>query len=73
MYNAEVRRHAVALMGRGISLRRRSQSTGISRATLRDRREHPEITASPRAAGPRCAADPTFPELQSDYAYLLGL
>ena len=59
-------------MGRGISLRSISMSTGISRATLAYWREHPEI-ANPRAGCPRCAARPTLPEPQADYAYLLGL
>jgi hypothetical protein len=48
-------------------------STGISRATLRDWREHPEVRIDPRAFCPRCAARPTLPEPQADYAYLLGL
>jgi len=73
MYSADIRRHAVALMECGISLRSISLSTGISRATLRDWREHPEIGSSPRAVCPRCAASPTLPEPQADYAYLLGL
>ena len=72
MYSADVRRHAVALMGRGISMRNISLSTGISRATLHDWREHP-VSANPRAICPRCAPSPTLPEPQADYAYLLGL
>ena len=51
MYSAEIRRHAVALMERGMSLRSISMSTGISRATLYDWREHP-ISANPRAVCP---------------------
>jgi hypothetical protein len=60
------------LIGRGISLRGISVATGISRAALRDWREHPEGIYR-RAACPRCAAHPTLPEPQADYAYLLGL
>lgn len=73
MYSADVRRHAVALIESGFSLRSISMATGISRATLHDWREHPEMGASPRAACPRCAAQPTLPEPPDDYAYLLGL
>jgi hypothetical protein len=61
------------LIGRGISLRSISMSTGISRATLRDWRKHPEEGMYRRAACPRCAANRTLPEPQADYAYLLGL
>ena len=72
MYSADIRRHAVALMERGMSLRSISMSTGISRATLHDWREHP-VSANPRAVCPRCAPSPTPPEPRADYAYLLGL
>jgi hypothetical protein len=72
MYSPEVRRRAVALMERGISLRSISMSTGISRATLHDWREHP-VSVNPRAFCPRCAPSPVLPEPQADYAYLLGL
>src|SRR5260370_36404931 len=73
MYSSDVRLHALALMERGISLRSISMSTGISRATLHHWREHPEISVSPRAVCSRCADNPTIPEPQADYAYLLGL
>lgn len=74
MYSSDIRLHALALMRRGISLRSISMSTGISRATLHDWREHPEkISVSPRATCSRCADNPTLPEPQADYAYLLGL
>ena len=73
MYSSDVRRHAIALMERGLSLRSISMSTGVNRATLRDWREHPERTVNPRAGCPRCAAIPAWPEPQADYAYLLGL
>ena len=59
-------------MERGNSLRSISRSTGISRATLHDWREHP-VSANPRAICPRCAPSPTLPEPQADYAYLRGL
>jgi len=72
MYSADVRRSAVALMEHGISLRSISKSTGISRATLHDWREHP-VSANPRAICPRCAPSPMLPEPQADYVYLLGL
>jgi hypothetical protein len=73
MYSAEVRRYAVGLIAKGVSLRSISKSTGISRATLHDWREHPEINAQVHAVCPRCAASPTLPEPPHDYAYLLGL
>jgi hypothetical protein len=73
MYSSEVRRHALTLVGRGISLRSISMSTGISRAALREWRDHPEINADVHAACPRCAASPALPEPHDDYAYLLGL
>jgi hypothetical protein len=73
MYGSDVRLHALALIARGVSLRSISMSTGISRATLHDWREHPEISVSPRAVCFRCAANPTLPEPQADYSYLLGL
>ncbi len=73
MYGSDVRRNAVALMEHGISLRSISMSIGISRATLHDWREHPEISTNPRAVRPRCAANPTLPIPSAAYAYLLGL
>jgi hypothetical protein len=73
MYSADIRRHAIALMECGTSLRSISISTGISRATLAYWREYPEVGARTRAACPRCAVNPTLPEPQADYAYLLGL
>jgi hypothetical protein len=73
MYTSEVRRHSLDLMGRGVSLRSISMSTGISRATLRDWREHPDRNAEAHASCPRCAESPTLPEPRDDYAYLLGL
>ncbi len=60
-------------MGRGLSLRSISISTGVSRATLHEWREHPEMRAGPRFTCPRCAIPPTLPEPCGDYAYLLGL
>ena len=73
MYSANVRRHAMALMGRGLSLRSISLSTGVNRSTLREWREHPETSLDPHAACPRCAIIPALPEPQADYAYTLGL
>lgn len=70
MYSSDVRCHAIALMARGLSLRSISLTTGVNRATLRDWREHPQMT---RATCPRCVASPGLPEPQHDYAYLLGL
>jgi len=72
MYSAGVRRHAVALIASGLSLRSISVSTGISRATLHDWRERPDINTLVHAC-PRCAASPALPEPHHDYAYLLGL
>lgn len=73
MYSTDVRRHAVALMSRGLSLRSISMSTGVNRATLREWREHPERSIDPNGACPRCAVIPALPGPQADYAYLLGL
>jgi hypothetical protein len=73
MYSIDVRRHALALMDRGLSLRSISMSTGINRATLHDWRQHPEKAANTHATCSRCATSPTLPEPQADYAYLLGL
>src|SRR5213083_1556209 len=53
MYSADVRRDAIALMRRGISLSSISLSTGISRATLADWREHP-VSAHLHAAHRMC-------------------
>src|ERR1700733_8477456 len=72
MYGTNVRRHAVALMEFGFSLRSVSRSTGVNRSTLRDWREHPEKALN-RASCSRCAENPALPEPQADYAYLLGL
>jgi len=72
MYSSEVRGNAIVLMERGFSLRSISRSTGVSRSTLRDWREHPEKALN-RATCPRCADSPCLPEPHADYAYLLGL
>lgn len=48
-------------------------TTGISRPTLRDWRDHPTKALQSRASCPRCASRPAAPEPQADYAYLLGL
>jgi hypothetical protein len=72
MYSTDVRRHAVALMGCGLSLRSISMSTGVNRSTLRDWREHPEKALN-HGMCPRCADSPWLPEPHADYAYLLGL
>jgi hypothetical protein len=73
MYSVDVRRNAVALMGRGLSLRSISMSTGVNRSTLREWRDHPKTSANLHAACPRCVIVPALPEPQADYAYLLGL
>jgi hypothetical protein len=72
VYSSEARVRALSLIENGFPLRAISVSTGISRATLRDWRDHPEKDGS-RASCPRCAKDPTLPEPGTDYAYLLGL
>jgi hypothetical protein len=72
MYDQAVREQALALLQTGVSLRAASLVTGISRATLRDWREHPDKPRD-RAACPRCIAPPGPPKPQWDYAYLLGL
>lgn len=72
VYSSEIRVRALALIENGFPLRAISMSTGISRATLRDWRDHPGKDAL-RASCPRCADSPTLPEPGADYAYLLGL
>ena len=72
MYDRNVRQQALALIDRGMSLRAVYKSTGISRATLRDWRDHPEKTVQ-RTSCPRCTVPPRLPEPHQDYAYLLGL
>jgi hypothetical protein len=72
VYSSEIRVRALSLIENGFPLRVISMSTGISRATLRDWRDHPEKDGS-RVSCPRCADDPTLPEPGADYAYLLGL
>jgi hypothetical protein len=72
VYSSEARARALTLIENGFALRTISMSTGISRATLREWRDHPEKDGS-RASCPRCADDPTLPEPGADYAYLLGL
>ena len=72
MYGCDARERALALIGTGSSLRAVSASTGISRSTLRDWRDHPEKTGH-RVSCPRCATPPQLPGPARDYAYLLGL
>jgi len=72
MYNRDTRQRALALIDSGLSVRAASMSTGISRAALRDWREHGE-RAGRRASCPRCISPPRLPEPTRDYAYLLGL
>jgi hypothetical protein len=72
MYGPEVRQRARQAMQRGQSLRSISLVTGISRATLRDWRDHPDKERARRTC-PRCAEVKTLPEPCSEYAYLLGL
>jgi hypothetical protein len=61
MYNQATRDRALALIGDGLSLRAISQITGVSRATLKDWREHPRRRDSrPTAfAAPRNRACPS--------------
>jgi hypothetical protein len=73
MYDSTVRRHALALIERGLSLQAISAASGINRATLRDWRDHPEKANRPRATCPRCDGIPSLPEPRADYAYLLGI
>jgi hypothetical protein len=73
MYDNTVRHGALALIDQGFSLRAVSMTTGINRATLRSWRDSPGESARLRADCPRCAHDPSLPEPQTDYAYLLGL
>jgi hypothetical protein len=58
-------------MSRGQSLRSISLSTGISRAALRDWRDHPANFPRRREC-PRCAETAKLPEPHAAYAYLLG-
>jgi hypothetical protein len=71
MYDRDVRERSLTLIERGQSLRSISLSTGISRAALRDWRDHPVRKRTSRTC-PRCAENPTLPEPKADYAYLLG-
>jgi hypothetical protein len=59
-------------MQQGESLLSISQSMSVSRAALRDWRDHLDKDGS-RTVCPRCASPPTTPEPCRDYAYLLGL
>lgn len=72
MYDRDARHKAPALTEQRLSLRAISNVTGISRATLRDCRDHPEKLTTRRGC-PRCAEEPWLPEPRQDYAYLLGL
>jgi hypothetical protein len=58
-------------MQQGRSLRSISIAMGITRATLRDWRDHPERAW--RLGCPRCETPATLPTPQGSYAYLLGL
>ena len=73
MYSAMVRRQALDLINRGVSLRSVSRSIGVSRPTLREWRDHPEKAHATRSDCPRCGDTTTLPEPRADYAYLLGL
>src|ERR1700690_1823472 len=73
MYNRTARLLAVARMKQGQTLLAISGSTGISRSTLRDWRDHPEKLDLPRAFCSRCSDPPCLPAPRSSYAYLLGL
>ncbi len=73
MYSAAVRRRALDLINNGSSFRSVSMATGISRTTLREKRDHPKKAQAARSYCPRCDDDPVLPEPRADYAYLLGL
>jgi hypothetical protein len=64
MYSEEVRQRASELLATGLSLNRTSQELGVSRAAIRDWRDHPE-----RPAAAPCPA-PAAPS--AAYAALLG-
>ena len=72
MYDEKIRASARSAIAAGESLNSISKRTGVSRAALRDWRDHPERGADRAGDCPRChpdlAAMPT-----ADYAYLLGL
>jgi hypothetical protein len=72
VYDQAARERALALLGDGLSLRATSQATGISRATLREWREHPDRLRR-SVVCVRCAPVPELPQPQWQYAYLLGL
>ena|ERR1700761_890324 len=61
MYNQATRDRTLALIGDGLSVRAISQITGVSRATLKDWREHPRRPRLPSSCV-RCAAEPLPPE-----------
>ena len=70
VYDAEVRRAALAALRSGRSISAVSRATGVSRAALRSWRDG---TRGARTSGcPRCASVPGPPEPQAAYAYLLG-
>src|SRR6202012_1398396 len=72
MYDQTTRDCVPALIGNGLSLRAASQITGVSRATLKDWCEFPRRPRIPSYCV-RCAPEPSLPEPQWEYAYLLGL
>ncbi|HEY2577565.1 MAG TPA: helix-turn-helix domain-containing protein [Streptosporangiaceae bacterium] len=71
MYSRATRLRALNLIEQGQTLRSISMLMRISRATLRDWRDHPENV--PGITCPRCEVPPTLPDTQTEYAYLLGL
>ncbi|GGZ65915.1 transcriptional regulator [Streptomyces subrutilus] len=68
MYGIDIRRHALGLLGEGLSLNSVSRQTGISRSALRAWQDRidplPRLNQAAPCSGP---ADPVA------YAYLLGL
>jgi hypothetical protein len=76
MYDIGVRRRSLSAMASGLSLKRISQESGISRATLREWRDAPSDWASGAAARARCCrcgGDPSLPDARAEYGYVLGL
>jgi hypothetical protein len=73
MHSQAIRNEALALIDRGHNLSTISYLTGVSRATLRDWRDHPPRYGPRGNTCERCADVPRTPEPRQQYAYLLGL
>lgn len=77
MYDTTMRKHALALLDRGLTVSEVSRRTGISRYAIREWRlrvdQGRDLYAKQNQECPRCSATPQPPEPRTAYAYLLGL